>query len=299
MHQSKKRPGRMQAPPPGSQEPFGFHHIGNGVCSLSFETLKAKVAQLRGCPKSHSFQVAGPEGWPLLRCHSFFPSWGALPSHCTSQWAQKVHIPLACSALNGVWREFMCFAPRCSWLPTPAPQHLWMTSSQAGCLDSLNCSSLNVKWKQQHLSWRVAEGSEIIDVRRLVPYWLLIDAKSLGAWTIYAGCINYWMSNKWVIPEGPLSLICYIHYRDLFLGVVKSEVSKMCSMEPSIWAGGKQNDVQYNFSSLISGCCVWSPIPTPRGCVCCWNLGWSHTALEVNVITGLLKVPTGSFLKPL
>lgn len=76
------------------QEPFGFHCIGNGVCSLSFETLKVKVAQLRGCSKSRSFQVAALEGWPLLRCHSFFPSRGPLPSHCTSQWAQKVHIPL-------------------------------------------------------------------------------------------------------------------------------------------------------------------------------------------------------------
>lgn len=58
------------------------------------------------------------------------------------------------------------------------------------------------------------------------------------------------MSNKQVVPEAFPSLMCSIPFHDVFLRVFKSEVSKMCSMELSTWAGGKQSDAQY-FSSLI------------------------------------------------
>lgn len=56
--------------------------LGNGVGSFSFETPKTKVAQLRGWPKLHSSQVAGPERGPLLSCLSAFPS-HMVPSQVT------------------------------------------------------------------------------------------------------------------------------------------------------------------------------------------------------------------------
>ena len=122
MRQSKKGPRRIQAPPLDPQEPFGFHCLRNGVGSFSFETLKVKVAKWRGRPKSHSSQVAGPEGGLLSLLSLILPEpQDPLPSHCTHWRAKKMHSPLAYRPLNGVQREFMGFSPRRAWLPTPVP----------------------------------------------------------------------------------------------------------------------------------------------------------------------------------
>ena len=127
-----------------------FHCLRNGVGSFSFETLKVKVAQWRGWPKSHSSQVAGPAGGLLSLLSLILPEpQDPLPSHCTHRWAKKVHSPLAYRPLNGVQREFMGFFTQTCLASNTSSPHLWMMSSQAYYLHSLTCSSLNVKLDQR------------------------------------------------------------------------------------------------------------------------------------------------------